>query len=108
MKKNWKRVLICAAIVLGSVLLTLAMGTIQFFKTVDLKAQDTHFVVRGTIPTKDILLVELRCASQQWRSRGRGARALPRRLVHRSVVIHRRYALVRLQVLGLPLAEVVS
>ena len=59
MKKNWKRVLICAAIVLGSVLLTLAMGTIQFFKGVDLKAQDAHFVVRGTLPTKDILLVEI-------------------------------------------------
>jgi len=33
MKKNWKRFLICAAIVLGSVLLTLAMGQIQFFSS---------------------------------------------------------------------------
>ncbi|MGD1072315.1 MAG: adenylate/guanylate cyclase domain-containing protein [Bryobacteraceae bacterium] len=57
MKKNWKRAVICAAIVLGSVLLTLAMEDIPFFQLVDLKAQDAHFVLRGPLPTKDILIV---------------------------------------------------
>jgi adenylate cyclase len=59
MKKNWKRALICAAIALGSVLLTLLMENIQFFRGVDLKAQDAHFVIRGTVPTKNIQLIEL-------------------------------------------------
>lgn len=59
MKKNSKRALICAAIALGSVLLTLLMGNVQFFRGVDLKAQDAHFVLRGPLPTKDIVLLEI-------------------------------------------------
>jgi adenylate cyclase len=59
MKRNWKRLAICAAIALSSVLLTLLMANVQFFKLVDLKAQDAHFVLRGPLPTKDIVLVEI-------------------------------------------------
>jgi adenylate cyclase len=59
MNKHWKRILICAAIVLGSVALTLLMSNVQFFKGMDLKAQDAHFVLRGALPTKDIELIEV-------------------------------------------------
>jgi adenylate cyclase len=59
MKKTWKRALICAAIALGSVLLTLLMEKLEFFKGLDLKAQDAHFVIRGTRPTKNITLIEI-------------------------------------------------
>lgn len=57
MTKNWKRFLICAAIAVGSVILTVLMGNIRFFQLLDLKAQDAHFVLRGQQPTKDILLI---------------------------------------------------
>jgi adenylate cyclase len=59
MNKTLKRVLISAAIALGSVVATLLMGGIQFFKLVDLKAQDAHFVLRGTLPVKDIQIIGL-------------------------------------------------
>jgi len=57
MKKNHKRAFICAAIAAGSVILTMLMAGIQFFHLVDLKAQDAHFVLRGPVPTKDIVLI---------------------------------------------------
>jgi adenylate cyclase len=59
MNRNWKRVAICAAIALSSVVLTLLLANVQFFKLVDLKAQDAHFVLRGPLPTKNIVLVEI-------------------------------------------------
>jgi adenylate cyclase len=57
MNRALKRVLICAAIVLGSVLLTLSLSEVRFFQLLNLKAQDTNFVFRGRIPTKDIVLI---------------------------------------------------
>ncbi len=57
MQKNWKRAAICAAIALGAVVLTLALSDIRFFQLLDLKAQDAHFVLRGPVPTKDIILI---------------------------------------------------
>ncbi len=57
MKRNWKRRAIGAAIAVGSVVLTLLLGNIQFFRLLDLKAQDSHFVLRGKMPTKDIVLI---------------------------------------------------
>jgi adenylate cyclase len=59
MKKTWKRAAICALIAAGSVILTLLMANIQFFKVVDVKAQDAHFVIRGAANTKDIILILL-------------------------------------------------
>jgi len=35
------------------------MENIQFFKDLDLKAQDAHFVIRGAVPTKNIQLIEI-------------------------------------------------
>ena len=57
MKKNWKRVAICAAIALGAVVLTMALSDIRFFQLLDLKAQDAHFVLRGPVPPKNIILI---------------------------------------------------
>src|ERR1700689_109544 len=59
MKRNWKRAAICAAIALASVIITLSLGKIKFFQLLSLKAQDAHFVLRGKIPTKDIVLIEM-------------------------------------------------
>src|SRR5580704_18638051 len=57
MNRKWKRVAICAAIAVGAVILTVALGDIRFFQLLNLKAQDAHFVFRGKVPTKDIMLV---------------------------------------------------
>lgn len=57
MKRNWKRVLICAAIALGSAVVTLLLSNIRFFQVLDLKARDAHFVFRGKVPTRDIILI---------------------------------------------------
>lgn len=57
MNRILKRVLICAAIVVGSVAATVWMQNIQFFQLLDLKAQDAHFVLRGPRPVKDIVII---------------------------------------------------
>src|SRR5580698_827744 len=59
MKRNWKRAAICAAIALASVIITVSLGRIRFFQLLSLKAQDAHFVLRGKMPTKDIVLIEM-------------------------------------------------
>jgi len=57
MNRVRKRILICAAVVAGSVILTALMQNVQFFRLVDLKGQDAHFVLRGPRPTKNIVIV---------------------------------------------------
>ncbi len=59
MKRNWKRTAICAAIAVSSIVVTLLLGNIRFFQLLSLKAQDAHFVLRGKLPTKDIVLVTM-------------------------------------------------
>jgi adenylate cyclase len=59
MKRNWKRAAICAAIALASVIITVSLGKISFFQLLSLKAQDAHFVLRGKMPTKDIVLIQM-------------------------------------------------
>ena len=59
MKRNWKRAAICAAIALASVVITMSLAGIRFFQLLSLKAQDAHFVLRGKLPTKDIVLIEM-------------------------------------------------
>lgn len=56
MQKN-KRAAICGAIAVGSVCLTVGLAHVRFFELLNLKAQDAHFVLRGKVPTKDIVLV---------------------------------------------------
>jgi len=57
MKRTWKRVGICAAIAVASVVVTVLLGHIRFFQLLNLKAQDAHFMLRGPQPTKDIVIV---------------------------------------------------
>lgn len=57
MKRNWKRVAICAAIALGSVIATLLLADVPFFQGLNLKAQDAHFVLRGSVPTRDLIII---------------------------------------------------
>jgi adenylate cyclase len=57
MNRKWKRLAICTAIAFGSVFLTLALANIRFFQLLNLKAQDSHFVIRGRKPVKDIVIV---------------------------------------------------
>ena len=57
MKRNWHKRGIGAAIALASVVLTLLLGSVRFFQLLDLKAQDAHFVLRGKVPTKDIVII---------------------------------------------------
>ena len=57
MKRNWQRVGICAAIALGSMAITLLLAQVPFFQLLNLKAQDAHFVLRGAVPTQDIVLI---------------------------------------------------
>jgi adenylate cyclase len=57
MKRNWKRISICAAIALGSGILTLLIANVRFFQLLDLKANDAHFVLRGKVPTSNIVII---------------------------------------------------
>ncbi len=57
MTRARKRILICAAIVAGSVAATMQMEKIPFFHLLHLKAQDAHFVLRGPRQTHNIVVV---------------------------------------------------
>lgn len=57
MKRKLIRIAICAAIAVGSVFLTLGLGNVRFFQLLNLKAQDAHFVFRGKVPVKDVVIV---------------------------------------------------
>jgi adenylate cyclase len=59
MKRNWKRIAICAAIALSAVLVTVLLDNITFIQLVKMKAQDAHFVLRGKQPTKDIVIITM-------------------------------------------------
>jgi class 3 adenylate cyclase len=58
-KQNWKRIATCAAIALGSGTLTLLLANVRFFQLLELKAGDAHFVLRGKVPTRDIVLISI-------------------------------------------------
>jgi adenylate cyclase len=56
-RRQWRRLAICAAIALGSLLITLGLANVPFIHSQSLKAQDAQFVLRGTLPVKDIVLI---------------------------------------------------
>lgn len=64
MKRTWKRAGICAAIALASVAITLLLGDVRFFQLLNLKAQDAHFVLRGKVPTRDVVIIGIDEKSQ--------------------------------------------
>jgi len=57
MNKRTQRVLVCALIAVGSTVVTLLLSDVRFFKVLNAKAFDSHFLVRGKQPTHDIVLV---------------------------------------------------
>ncbi len=57
MKKRWKNILICSLIAIGSVVATRLLSGVRFFEVLNLKALDAHFVLRGTRPTSDVMLI---------------------------------------------------
>lgn len=57
MRRIWQRRAIGAGIAAGSVIVTLLLARVPFFQTLNLKTQDAHFVIRGPIPVRDIVIV---------------------------------------------------
>jgi adenylate cyclase len=57
MGREWRRFLICASVAIVSALGAVALLNIRFFQLLELKARDAHFVLRGTQPTKDIVII---------------------------------------------------
>lgn len=57
MKRKWQRRAVCAGIAVGSVVVTLLLTRIPFFQNLDLKTQDAHFVLRGKVPTRNIVVI---------------------------------------------------
>jgi adenylate cyclase len=54
MKKKLQRWAILAAIAIAAAVSTVSLSQFQFFKMLNLKAQDTHFVLRGRMPYEKI------------------------------------------------------
>lgn len=57
MKRKIRHFVICGLFVIAAAAAPTLLSGIRFFQILNLKALDTHFVVRGKIPTSDIFLV---------------------------------------------------
>jgi len=57
MKKKLRHWALCALIAAGSTIAAWSLSEIRFFQILNLKAYDTHFVVRGAQPTSNIVLL---------------------------------------------------
>ncbi len=57
MTQRLKKNLIISAIAVAAALATMGLSKFRFFELLKLKAQDVHFVLRGTLPVKDIVLI---------------------------------------------------
>src|SRR5580704_11691239 len=57
MKRKLRHFVICGLFVIAAAAAPTLLSGIRFFQILNLKALDTHFVVRGRIPTSDIFLV---------------------------------------------------
>ena len=56
---------ICAAICLSGLYLTLLLANIKVVQILFLKAQDARFLLRGPVPTHDIVIVGIDTQSPQ-------------------------------------------
>ncbi|MBK9169144.1 MAG: CHASE2 domain-containing protein [Bryobacterales bacterium] len=54
-----RRGIILATLVVGAVTLTLLAGQMRFFQLLHLKARDAHFLVRGALPSEEIVLITI-------------------------------------------------
>lgn len=57
MKRKFRHWAFCALIAAGSTMAAWSLSKIRFFQVLNLKAYDTHFVVRGAQPTSNIVLL---------------------------------------------------
>ncbi len=57
MTQRLKKNLAISAIAVAAAAATVALGTLRLFDLIRLKAQDIHFVLRGTQPVKDIVII---------------------------------------------------
>jgi CHASE2 domain-containing sensor protein len=57
MSQRLKKAAAIAAIAIASVAATIGLSQLRFFQLLNLKAQDVHFVLRGTLPVKDIVII---------------------------------------------------
>ncbi|HEY6392619.1 MAG TPA: adenylate/guanylate cyclase domain-containing protein [Bryobacteraceae bacterium] len=57
MKKKLRHWALCALIAAGSTMAAWSLSEIRFFQILNLKAYDSHFVVRGAQPTSNIVLL---------------------------------------------------
>jgi adenylate cyclase len=57
MKKKLRHWALCALIAAGSTMAAWSLSEVRFFQILNLKAYDTHFVVRGAQPTSNIVLL---------------------------------------------------
>jgi adenylate cyclase len=57
MKKKLRHWVLCALIAAGSTMATWSLSEIRFFQVLNLKAYDSHFVVRGAQHTSNIVIV---------------------------------------------------
>lgn len=56
-KRKLRHFVICGLVVIASAAAPYFLSDIHFFQILNLKALDTHFVVRGKMPTSDVFLV---------------------------------------------------
>lgn len=57
MKQKWRRWAICTAIAIACAISTWLLSGIPFFQILNLKSLDAQFVLRGRMPTSNIILV---------------------------------------------------
>jgi adenylate cyclase len=57
MNPRLKKAAAIAAIAIASVAITMGLSNFRFFQLLNLKAQDVHFVLRGTLPVKNIVII---------------------------------------------------
>ena len=57
MTQRLKKAAAIAAIAIASIAATFGLSQFRFFQLLNLKAQDVHFVLRGTQPVKDIVIL---------------------------------------------------
>ncbi len=57
MPRKWRHWALCAVLAIGSVLCAWSLDEIRFFQILNLKAYDLHFLVRGSQPVSNIVLL---------------------------------------------------
>ena len=64
MRRKWRRIAICTALAVASAMSAGFLSRVHFFQLVNLKAQDTHFLLRNwisphAVPLSNIVLLTI-------------------------------------------------